>query len=368
MSSGTAAAAAASARPPKRRRRQRGGHSASDLFVPLPSLAKSSDATKTQLLVRQLAQRLYDTGVRQVAFTHTVYGTPQDAVDRVDTALPLSLLHQHHHHHHPPLDVKRRLHVVLEQLSDVAYFTSNTGTSSAGSDTKNQKSSKESSLLHEYDLVSVAPRNDAVYRALLNSDGLAVDILTLEYYTAARGLPFHLRNVQSVWAVEIPYAPAILNTQHRRAWMRVAAQVRQVVCRGKKESPVFLLWTSSGDRTISTKNGNTDAGTMALRRPTDVHNLVVTVLGMPASSPTAWLWQRAHERRFGTNVVSRIQVGVREDVHDNDDDDDENENEISEYDTKQNTAPSTSTRAAPAHQKDKHGDDNEEDGDGFISF
>ena len=284
---------------------------ASDLFLPIPrsgvTASSSSSSSSRSVLVQELSQRLVAAGYQQAAFAHTIFGKPKDPDDRVDTVLCrektllLSPTHPHASACAPGLCVWRRLHAVLENLSDVAYFTNQSTTA------------VETKILNEYDIVSIAPRNEAVLRAVLESANMC-DIVTLDYYSTGlrSGLPFriraaHVRTAQERKVVlEIPYAPAVLSQQQqqscRKAWIQVAAELQQA-SRGLK--PVILC-TSSGDRKVVSQ----DAVAVAIRTPRDVQNLAQTVLGLNGtriSSAAQFAMARANQRRFGANFIQSVE-------------------------------------------------------------
>ena len=300
------------ARSRKRGRRRRPHHDgASDLFVPLPTTTDSSSSSGRNILVKQLSQRLQEAGYQQVAFTHTVYGKPKDPIDRVDHALSEDCLrlssrndHQSSSNNHRQsttgLKVFRRLHAVLENLSDVASYTNQSATEEARS------------ILEEYDLVSIAPRNEAVFRAVMES-ALACDMITLDYTVQRSGLPFRVRTadmraiIERQIALEIPYAAALLQPSWRKSWIQVAVQVQQA---SRGQTPT-ILWSSSGDRKTEHVN---DTTTLALRRPRDVQNLATTVLGFDRRRPTTraahLVLARAQRRRHGTDLIANIEMGT----------------------------------------------------------
>lgn len=300
------------------------------------SLPKFATKLQNQLLVKALMARLSTTGFTHMALTHTIYGRPTSDRDRATVALPDSLLL-------PPtmpkttttmknssgsdndgpvskkqkattttpttttsvptIKVLRRLHSVLENLPDVSLYTSSSNGSPAD-------------LIKEYDIVSVAPRNEGTFQAACAS-ATAADIITLDY-SGTRGfkLPYNIRpmDVQAVMdrnaAFEIHYAPALLNEKLRKALIQACHQL-QSASLGKK--PLILF--SSGDRTIE----ETDAGALAFRRPGDLSNLMKVLLHFDpitcrhaVGEAACTVVQQAQARRLGTSEVSNVFVGTRE--------------------------------------------------------
>jgi RNase P/RNase MRP subunit p30 len=177
----------------------------------------------------------------------------------------------------------------VENLSDVGVYTRTTGTEN--NDTLN--------LLQEYDLVSLAPRNDATFQAACCAS--EADIVTLDY-TAGRGgvqLPFRIRPsdvkavVQRGAAFELHYAPALLHINQRKALVQTARSL-QMASVGVRPKPRILF--SSGDRNVM---GDSDMGAMALRSPGDLINLLQTVLCLDATM--------AHDAlgESGTSILER---------------------------------------------------------------
>jgi ribonuclease P/MRP protein subunit RPP1 len=177
-----------------------------------------------------------------MALTHTVFGAPKQSEDKAENAIPDSLFDMSSSrdqkkprgavstndaassgdktsNQQSPIKVLRRLHAVLENLSDVGHYVKRRNEADADSGS-NKNSAK---ILQEYDLVSLAPRNDATFQSACSSAN-ASDIITLDY-TSGRGgvqLPFRIRpaDVKAVIArkavFEIPYAPAVLNRNQRK--------------------------------------------------------------------------------------------------------------------------------------------------------
>lgn len=335
-----------------------------DLFVPIPPPATTATATATadasrSVLVQQLAQRLASAGYQQIALTHTVFGKPRDPEDGADAVFPPELVQlalQCGNKAQTKFKVLRRLHAVIENLSDVAYYT-------------NQFAS---ALLHQYDLVSIAPQNDAVWRAVLES-ATAVDVITLDYFTA-RGLPFRLRAADVRTAVErhvvleIPYAAAVLRLATRKAWIQAAADVTQA-SRGLQKQ-FAVLCSSSGERKA---DHAAEAGTLAIRLPRDVQNLATTVLGLNngTAAVASRVLERARQRSFGTHCIQDIEStketsGKEAEANSAQDGSESLPSVRNEKTERTDTDKNTSSR-----KKDSDADDDDYDddgGDGFISF
>jgi len=258
-------------------------------MVLLPKSSAASEVKiQAQLIMKQLVERLASTGYTTIAFTHVVYGRPrlEDGVDSL-LQLPRSVSRKRATDDNdtqnvakrskvetaPGIRIIYRLHAVVENLSDVGVYSKTDTTENAST----------LSLLREYDLVSLAPRNDATFQAACSAS--EADIVTLDY-TAGRGgvqLPFRIRPsdvravVQRGAAFELHYAPALLNIQQRKALVQTARSL-QMASIGVRPAPRLLF--SSGDRNVT---GDMDMGAMALRSPGDLINLLQTVLGLNAS-------------------------------------------------------------------------------------
>lgn len=168
-------------------------------------------------------------------------------------------------------------------------------------------------LINQYDLISVAPRNEATFQSACAS-ATASDIITLDY-SGSRGLklPYRIRptDVQAVVdrqaAFEIQFGPALLIPKLRKALVQTCREL-QTASLGKK--PLVLF--SSGDRTVEDR----DVGDMALRLPGDLSNLMQVLLRFDATTsnravgPAALeVIQRAEQRRWGKTDVGAVSVG-----------------------------------------------------------
>jgi RNase P/RNase MRP subunit p30 len=262
-------------------------------MVLLPKYSAASEVrVQAQLLLKQVTDRLALTGYAIAAVTHMVYGRPRMKEDNVESLLQLPYsvstnsaangtkgesterpVKRSKVESNPPIRIVKRLHAVVENLADVGAYTRTSATESATT----------LSLLQEYDLVSLAPRNDATFQAACCAS--EVDIVTLDY-TAGRGglqLPFRIRPadvravVQRGAAFELHYAPALLHMNQRKALVQTARSF-QMASVGVRPKPRFLF--SSGDRHVV---GDSDIGAMALRGPGDLINLLQTVLCLDAT-------------------------------------------------------------------------------------
>ena len=287
-----------------------GSRSTFDLWLPIPKKTPGSSLLESKLVVRQLLQRLESTGLTHAALTHTVYGRPRIPEDCCDAALPDSLWKQTESTttttRRDSFKVLKRLHAVVENLSDVGFYAI--------------KADDSSSTLKDYELVSIAPRNDATFQAACVS-ATAAEIITLDY-TSGRGavqLPFKIRTSDVKAAVarnavfEIPYSPAILNQTQRKALIQTCREL-QMASLGLK-AKVLL---SSGDRMES----QVDVGAMALRTPGDLVNLMESVLRFDSGASHdaltltgAFAIEQGRRRRFGESIVSDVYiVDQREEV------------------------------------------------------
>ena len=337
---------------------------ACDLMVVLP---KDSTHLQSKLQIMELITRLSSTGFTHMALTHTIYGRPRPIEDQAPQAIPTSLWSVEEDvdlsepakkrvktspdskpetGKHPPIKIFRRLHAVLENLSDVGCYLSN---------------GPHASLLNEYDLISVAPRNDATFQAVCASATM-VDIVTLDY-SSGRGLklPFKVRSsdVQSAMgrktAFEIHFAPSVLQPKFRKALVQTSREL-QTGALGKK--PLVLF--SSGDRTLE----DSDVGAMALRMPGDLSNLMQVLLKFdPTTSNRAVgaaaleVLQRAEERRFGKSDILEVCIGAPKEPP-------MQQEAVREMEDSSPTAASNPTKRADGGSEN----DNDAVEDGFISM
>jgi len=296
-----------------------------DLMVQLPRSSSSSEVKiQAQLIMKQLVERLASIGYTTIAFSHVVYGRPRPD-DSVESILQLNIATTHKRgdldessigaatgnhmskgNTHSNIRTVRRLHAIVENSSDVGVYSNTNATENAAT----------LSLLQEYDLVSLAPRNDVSFQLACSAS--EADIVTLDY-TAGRGgvqIPFRIRpaDVRAVVergaAFELHYCPALLNVQQRKALVQTA-RLLQMASTGVRPKPRILF--SSGGRTIT---GDVDMGPMALRSPGDLINLMQTVLGVEATtaqnamrSSAIKVLERGARRQTG-QLQSRFAVDV----------------------------------------------------------
>jgi RNase P/RNase MRP subunit p30 len=246
-----------------------------NLMVPIPQ----GDSNERFLLMQHAVDRLASIGYTHMAFCHTVYGKVKPD-DNAETSLGvrISKLNQ------KGIQILKRLHVVVENLSDVGHYTAETDSIKP--------------ILQDYDLVSMAPRNDSAFSAACSTATL-IDVVTLDY-TSGRGgvqLPYKIRTVDVKAACkrgavfELFYSPAILTLGQRKAMVGTAAAL-QSSSLGSKPKVLF----SSGD-----------SNAMSLRAPGDLINLMTTVLQFNPTTAYASLGETgehivetARRRKFGT--------------------------------------------------------------------
>lgn len=304
----------------EKRKRKRGGRvgghlnvqgprGAMDLFVPVPRKtatlaldAASASLVPQKVMLDRILSRLQATGFKQVALTHTIYGRPREPDDRADVALPaVQVKHG--------MNVLRRLHVVVENLSDMALFA--------------PQSPSLQQLLNEYDLISISPRNEAAFQAACACAG--ADIVTLEGNATAaaaggssnssNSLPYKLRStdVRAVIhrraVLEIPYGVPVLNRAARKGLVQTSRELQTTAAGVGKQLMVHGVLLSSGSRrrVMTTESGGTDdVGPPALRSPGDLANLLHSVMGFDSrtaanavSSTGQVALDHAARRRFG---------------------------------------------------------------------
>jgi RNase P/RNase MRP subunit p30 len=268
---------------------------ACDLMVVLP--AQGSSEIKIQLQIKEIIDRLSSTGYSHMALVHTIYGRPRTTEDCAEVAIPASLWTSSSspgNNDEPTIKVLRRLHVILENLSDVDLYA---------------LQGPHEALINEYDIVSVSPRNETVFQAACASATVA-DIISLDYTIRGLRLPYRIRPIDSRRlierrvAIEIPIAPALIHPKQRKALVQTSREL-QKSCLGLK--PNILV--SSGDRTFE----DSDVGKMAFRMPGDISNLIQTVLQFDAvASKNAVgaagfaVLKRAQDRRWGESEVSQV--------------------------------------------------------------
>lgn len=277
-----------------------GPRGAMDLFVPIPTKTAAvalGDAgvlalNRKVLLLERILSRLKDTGFKQVALTHTVYGRPRDPDDRAAVALPVAISSTDR-----GIKILWRLHVVVENLSDVALFA---------------PQSPFQQLLNEYDLLSISPRNEAAFQAACTCAG--ADIVSLEGVSSGNCLPFKLRasDIRAVVnrgaVLEIPYAVPVLNRAARKGLVQTSRELKTAAV-GAELHVIF----SSGSRMAD----GTDVGPMALRTPGDLANLLQAVLSFdPRAAASAvslsglMALDHAARRRFGDRSIRVTNLAI----------------------------------------------------------
>lgn len=315
------------------------------------------------LLLSSLLDRYRATNVTTIALTHTVYGSPNLSSDAVDQVFPpeaiQELLERTSRRNTSsgsgnstaatkPLRILTRLHAVVESASDLRHFQiqqqqqQGAPLSSAAASGVGGTSGGIVALLRGYDLVSVAPRNDAVFQAAceISKDIALFDMITLEYFSGGTGggigsramLPFkiksgHVRSAaQNGIAMEVPYAPALLNhhesPSYRRAFVQTLHELKSAALGHK---PQIVLSSgprrtlrpslSAGEAGGGAKDGTLDdAGPLALRMPGDLVNLLATVLrwkhadavACVTTSPVYAAGAASRQRRFGPAMAPRV--------------------------------------------------------------
>lgn len=274
-----------------------------DLMVHLPKTAEGVSSLECRLLVKEIRDRLSLTGFTHMALTHTIYGRPKPE-DQATVAIPSSLLEQANNKRNQKkrklhdssetysgdkraICILRRLHVVLENQSDMGFYLSN---------------GSQEDLLNEYDVVSICPTNDVTFQSACSSATMA-DIITLDYTTRGLRLPYRIRSTNIKAAIErgatfeIPIAPALIHLKQRKALVHA--------CQELKNNSLGLkprIIVSSGDRTLD----GTDVGALALRMPGDISNLCKAIMHFDDSTASRAIGvaaletlHRGRERRFG---------------------------------------------------------------------
>ena len=308
----------------------------SDLFVPLVESSTSGGSSSRDAAERLVLQRrLQSVGYQRMAWTHVIYGIPQVDRDAADQQLPFVIDEMRDEKPtttgRPSMQILRRLHAVVERLSDVGAY-------SLPTDTSKELWTPQQKRLHHvwngYDLLSVAPANEACFQAACRQ-ATAVDIVTLDYFSTKGGLPYRIRSsdLQALAdrgaTLELCYAPAVVHAPLRpkliqcsREWLTASRAVgslaRILVSSGPR---TYSDATMSADTTRSTtnslvRNHKKDARDLALRTPGDVQNLLHTVLQFPAAvishqtmSQTARMaLEHGWQRRFGTTMLQQVQV------------------------------------------------------------
>ena len=250
-----------------------------DLMVLLP---KDVDKAVRFLKFQQITDRLDFLGYSSIALVHQVYGKPKD-LDTDKIFDPYEQILSGNKKRKRTLQVYRRLHAVVENLSDVAFFTSN-----------------EHKVFDSYDLISIAPCSEAILDSVCSS--ALVNIITLDYTRG--GLPFKLRSthvraaVDRNIAMEVLYGPSIHHLPHRKAMIQTIRAVESA-SRGRK---LQLIVSSGGE-------------TNTLRLPGDMANVLITLACLDPvqaraaqSKAPSWVLDEIQRRRIGESSTSVVSV------------------------------------------------------------
>jgi RNase P/RNase MRP subunit p30 len=265
-----------------------------DLMVPIPG---DKDKALRQLKVQKMLDRLEFLGYSSVALVHQVFGKPKGAIPVDQIFEPYEQegavgSGKNKRTRKRSIQIYRRLHAVVENSSDMAYFN-------------------DPKMMEMYDLVSVAPSTESIFYAACSS---MVDIITLDY-SRGGGLPFKIRSshvqatVEHNIAMEIPYTPSIFHLPHRKALIQTVRALQSSSV-GKK---VNLIVNS----------GSLDANAMALRSPGDMANVLETVANLDPTLARGsqcvaaeWVLEEARKRRVGDTVktcVLQARIGISND-------------------------------------------------------
>lgn len=256
-----------------------------DLNVSLPKIKKTTISfTRLQEIIKRLA----DLGYTTIALTHSIFGRydKESDVDFGHVSIPFSFQSHGEDNNNEEkrknsgdndvrkevvvetygMKVLKRLNIIIEEMSDLSYYTSNESNNKLGKKVEND--SEGVSFLHRlyesYDLISFTPRTESTFSSLCQSKNIMFDILTLDYTignasmssTSGRkfggggggGLPYTLRGsdftaiFSSSSSSEIPpvlelnYAPAISDPSKRRNWIVTATEYQNVVSTLSKTS------------------------------------------------------------------------------------------------------------------------------------
>lgn len=243
---------------------------AMDLLVPVPSPRR----------IHEVVKRFQEIQYKCVALTHVVHGRPKDPEDRAETAIPNEYFEERNRQRSNFLILKR-LHLVIDSVSDMAVFS--------------LQLSAMQQLMEEYDLISIAPRNEDVFQAACTCAG--VDIVTLDGSNASSSnkLPYSIRatDVREIRKrnaiLEIPYAYPVLHPTARKGWIQTSRSVISASMGGEGTRTIPIL-CSSGSRLCSVvadgTQTTTDVGALAIHTPGDLVNLFHTVLGLDSKSAT----------------------------------------------------------------------------------
>jgi hypothetical protein len=221
-----------------------------------------------------------------------VSGNPRDPEDRANIAIPLT--RDVEHLVKGSVTVLRRLHVIIEDQSDMRIFS--------------PQSELEKQLLAEYDLISIAPRSDAVFQAACSYD--AIDIVTLDgTSSSSNSIPYTIRStdvraIRNRKAVlEIPYAVPILNRNARKGLVQTCRNVVTASLGGgggdiPATTSMIPILLSSGIRSAtgsnSTSERQADVGSIALRTPDDLVNVLQSVLSFDTKTAIRSVSESGH--------------------------------------------------------------------------
>jgi len=261
---------------------------------------KKAKPTQWKGQKEELASLIYmaeEAGYSHIAISHLVHGQVKESSDQVfgsiiDTIIDKTKKRRKDHgygntvkDHAHDINILKRLNVVIEQTSDLVYYSDNVD-------------DKMKSILNSYDLIALSPRNETVFTAICNSTNLFyTDVIILDY-TAGRGgvqMPFRLKksDISAAASVglsfEIPYAAAIIDPSKRKAFIQTAKQFSNASLGLTKPLPRVII--SSGSRIVDGR----DFGAMSLRSPSDVLNLCKVMLGFQDHRVSKVLTQNAIE-------------------------------------------------------------------------
>ena len=153
-------------------------------------------------------------------------------------------------------------------------------------------------LLAEYDLISIAPRSDVVFQTACSCD--SIDIVTLDGTTSTSNmLPYTIRStdIRSIRnrnaVLEIPYAVPVLNRNARKGLVQMCRSLVTASLGGGSDVPattsMIPVLFSSGNRSTIGSNAierQADVGSIALRTPDDLVNVLQAVLSFDTKTAT----------------------------------------------------------------------------------
>ena len=290
-----------------------------DLMVPIPKTACGVSSLECKILVKEMIDRLSSTGFTYLALTHIIYGRPKPE-DKASVAIPSYLWASSSEKTNENKNSKkrtlqesseidqgekkririlRRLHVILENVSDMGFYLSN---------------GPQEQLLNEYDIISICPTNELTFQSTCSSATMA-DIITLDYTARGLRLPYRIRSIDVKAAIErgatfeIPIAPALIHLKQRKALV--------CACQELKNNSLGLkppIIVSSGDRTLD----GTDVGALALRMPGDISNLCKAVMHFDGSTASCAIGltasralQRGRDRRSRPRNIKVVASSIQ---------------------------------------------------------